>query len=102
MSTKPVMAPSSDGTLSRRGFFMKLGILFNGFAAMVVAVPIAALSSLICSAGSREGVSVVGAVGQRHQLSGRRDADGYISQSIRDAYRWKDRRHRMLGAAYFG
>jgi len=41
MSTKPVMAQPSDGTLSRRGFFMKLGILFNGFAAMVLAVPIA-------------------------------------------------------------
>ena len=40
MSTTPVIAPSSDSTLSRRGFFMKLGILFNGFAAMVLAVPI--------------------------------------------------------------
>jgi menaquinol-cytochrome c reductase iron-sulfur subunit len=40
MTTKPVIAPSTDSTLSRRGFFMKLGILFNGFAAMVVAVPI--------------------------------------------------------------
>ena len=40
MSTKPVIAPSTDATLSRRGFFMKLGILFNGFAAMVLAVPI--------------------------------------------------------------
>ena len=40
MSTKPVMAQPSDGTLSRRGFFMKLGILFNGFAATVLAVPI--------------------------------------------------------------
>jgi Rieske Fe-S protein len=40
MSSKPVMAPSTDTTVSRRGFFMKLGILFNGFAAMVLAVPI--------------------------------------------------------------
>jgi Rieske Fe-S protein len=40
MTTKPVIAPSNDSTLSRRGFFMKLGILFNGFAAMVLAVPI--------------------------------------------------------------
>ncbi|HTR24095.1 MAG TPA: Rieske (2Fe-2S) protein [Terriglobales bacterium] len=40
MSSKPVMAPSSDTTVSRRGFFMKLGILFNGFAAMVLAVPV--------------------------------------------------------------
>jgi nitrite reductase/ring-hydroxylating ferredoxin subunit len=40
MSTKPVMAPSTEGTISRRGFFMKLGILFNGIAAMVLAVPL--------------------------------------------------------------
>jgi menaquinol-cytochrome c reductase iron-sulfur subunit len=41
MSTKPVMAPSTEATISRRGFFMKLGILFNGIAAMVLAVPLA-------------------------------------------------------------
>jgi menaquinol-cytochrome c reductase iron-sulfur subunit len=40
MTTKPVIATSTEGTVSRRGFFMKLGILFNGIAAMVVAVPI--------------------------------------------------------------
>jgi Rieske Fe-S protein len=40
MTTKPVIVPPSDRTLSRRGFFMKLGILFNAFAAMVVAVPV--------------------------------------------------------------
>jgi menaquinol-cytochrome c reductase iron-sulfur subunit len=40
MTTKPVIAPSTEGALSRRGFFMKLGIVFNGFAAMVLAVPI--------------------------------------------------------------
>jgi menaquinol-cytochrome c reductase iron-sulfur subunit len=40
MSTTPAMVPSSDSTISRRSFFMKLGILFNGFAAVVLAVPI--------------------------------------------------------------
>jgi Rieske Fe-S protein len=40
MTIKPEVAPSDESTLSRRGFFMKLGILFNGFAAMVVTVPI--------------------------------------------------------------
>jgi Rieske Fe-S protein len=40
MTTKPVITPSTEDTLSRRGFFMKLGILFNGFAAMVLAVPV--------------------------------------------------------------
>src|SRR5262249_28630958 len=40
MSTKPTLAASSDNAMSRRGFFMKLGILFNGLAAAVVAVPV--------------------------------------------------------------
>jgi menaquinol-cytochrome c reductase iron-sulfur subunit len=40
MSTKPLLAPSKEEAISRRGFFMKLGILFNGLAAALVAVPI--------------------------------------------------------------
>jgi menaquinol-cytochrome c reductase iron-sulfur subunit len=49
MATKPALAPpnnappdneTSDRTISRRGFLMKLGILFNGLAAGVLAVPI--------------------------------------------------------------
>jgi Rieske Fe-S protein len=40
MSTKPATAASTEATISRRGFFMKLGILFNGIAAMVLAVPL--------------------------------------------------------------
>ena len=44
MATKPALAPPSkanpDATISRRGFFMKLGILFNALAASVLAVPI--------------------------------------------------------------
>ena len=41
MSTEPLIVPTTDTTISRRGFFMTLGILFNGFAALVVAAPIA-------------------------------------------------------------
>jgi menaquinol-cytochrome c reductase iron-sulfur subunit len=40
MSTESFTAPSNDGTMSRRGFLMKLGILFNGFAAVVLALPV--------------------------------------------------------------
>jgi menaquinol-cytochrome c reductase iron-sulfur subunit len=40
MSNKTVVATPTDATISRRGFFMKLGILFNAFAALVLAVPI--------------------------------------------------------------
>jgi menaquinol-cytochrome c reductase iron-sulfur subunit len=41
MSTNPETAPPADASLSRRGFFMKLGILFNGVAAIILALPIA-------------------------------------------------------------
>ena len=41
MLTNTEMNPPTDASLSRRGFFMKLGILFNGFAAIVVALPVA-------------------------------------------------------------
>src|SRR6201982_42883 len=40
MATKPTLATSTDTTISRRGFFMQLGILLNGLAASVLAVPI--------------------------------------------------------------
>jgi menaquinol-cytochrome c reductase iron-sulfur subunit len=41
MSTPPVSAPPNETTISRRGFFVKLGVLFNGLAALVLAVPLA-------------------------------------------------------------
>ena len=41
MSTNPETAKPTDASLSRRGFFMKLGILFNGVAAIILALPIA-------------------------------------------------------------
>jgi Rieske Fe-S protein len=41
MATNHVIAPSTEATTSRRGFLMKLGILFNGLAAVVLAVPVA-------------------------------------------------------------
>jgi Rieske Fe-S protein len=40
MSTNPVMEPPSDVTISRRGFLMKVGIVFNGIAALILAFPI--------------------------------------------------------------
>src|SRR5580700_5910096 len=41
MSTNTQTTPPPDASLSRRGFLMKLGILFNGFAALVLALPVA-------------------------------------------------------------
>jgi Rieske Fe-S protein len=55
MTTNPVIAPSTEDTLSRRGFFMKLGILFNGFAAMVLAVPIVGFLLSSVSRGQAKG-----------------------------------------------
>lgn len=39
MSAKPALVPVSDSTISRRGFFVKLGILFNALAGVILAVP---------------------------------------------------------------
>src|SRR5215468_4426199 len=55
MATKPALAPSTDATMSRRGFFMKLGILFNGLAATVLAVPIVGYLSSSISRGRGNG-----------------------------------------------
>jgi quinol---cytochrome c reductase iron-sulfur subunit, bacillus type len=55
MTTNPVIASSTVDTLSRRGFFMKLGILFNGFAAMVLAVPLVRFLSSSITRGRANG-----------------------------------------------
>ena len=69
MSTKPVLAPSSDAMVSRRGFLMKLGILFNGFAAMVLAVPVVGFLFFVGYARSCERLSLVGATRVCKRLS---------------------------------
>jgi menaquinol-cytochrome c reductase iron-sulfur subunit len=40
MSTNTATTPPAEASLSRRAFFMKLGILFNGFAAIVLGLPV--------------------------------------------------------------
>ena len=60
--------PPAEASLSRRGFFMKLGILLNGFAAIVLALPVARFLFLPY-AWSRKGLSFVGAPRRRQQLS---------------------------------
>jgi len=54
MSTNTATTPPPEASLSRRAFFMKLGILFNGFAAIVLAMPVARflLSSITRGSGS--------------------------------------------------
>ena len=71
MATKPALAPPTqapDATMSRRGFFVKLGILFDGLAAAVVAVPIVGflLSSITRGRGEPR-LGVRRAVPQRHE-----------------------------------
>jgi menaquinol-cytochrome c reductase iron-sulfur subunit len=55
MSTNTVTTRPADASLSRRGFFMKLGILFNGFAAIVLAVPIVRFLLSSVSRGQEKG-----------------------------------------------
>ena len=99
MATKPAIAPSTDDTLSRRGFFMKLGILFNGLAAMVLAVPIVRFLLSSVTRGRANGYLSWVPLGHVSRIPGRRDAAGHFSQSLRDADRRQDRGHRLLGAA---
>jgi menaquinol-cytochrome c reductase iron-sulfur subunit len=55
MATKPVIAPKPEVPLSRRGFLMKLGILFNGLAVLVLAVPIVRFLSSSITRGQGNG-----------------------------------------------
>lgn len=54
MATNTATTPSASASLSRRGFFMKLGILFDGFAAVLLALPVARflLSSITLGRGN--------------------------------------------------
>jgi menaquinol-cytochrome c reductase iron-sulfur subunit len=54
MPSNTETTPPDDSSFSRRGFFMKLGIMFNGFAALVLAVPVARflLASITRSRGN--------------------------------------------------
>jgi menaquinol-cytochrome c reductase iron-sulfur subunit len=55
MSTSTETTPPADASLSRRGFFMKVGILFNGFAAIVLALPVARFLFSSITRGRRNG-----------------------------------------------
>jgi len=55
MSTAPVVATESGTAFSRRGFFMKLGILFNALAGLVLAVPIVRFLFSSVTRGRRSG-----------------------------------------------
>ena len=68
MSTKPGFAPTSDTTISRRGFFMKLGILFNGFVAVVLAVPIVRFLLSSATRGRENGYLSWVSLGQVNQF----------------------------------
>ena len=69
MATKPALAPpnnaTTDTTISRRGFFMKLGIVFNGLAATAVAVPIVGFLRLGNYTRTRQRLPVLGAARDR-------------------------------------
>ncbi len=80
----------NETNISRRGIFMKLGILFNGFVAAALAVPIGRylLSSL--TRGRGDGYRAWVSSRKCERLSGGRDPPGYLPESLRDADRWQD------------
>ena len=67
MTTKPVISSSTEDSLSRRGFFMKLGILFNGIAAMVLTVPVVGFLLSSVTRGAQM-LSFVGPLGRISQF----------------------------------
>ena len=100
MSTKPVIAPSADATLSRRGFFMKLGILFNGFAAIVLAVPVVRFLLSSVTRGRGNGYLSWVPLGDVSDFPEGETRLATFRNPIRDAHRWQDGRHCLLGAAH--
>jgi len=52
---------ADQNTLSRRGLFMKMGILLNGLVATALAVPIVGFSSVLDYARPSKRVPLVGA-----------------------------------------
>ncbi len=90
----------NENSISRRGLFMKLGILFNGLVATALAVPIVRFLLVLGYAGTRRRVPVVGTSRSCQRISGRRDSAGHISKSLRDADRRQDGGHGLLGAPH--
>src|SRR5580692_2136627 len=90
-------APPAAGNLSRRGFFMKLGILFNGFAAIVLALPLARFLLSSITRGRENGYLSWVRLGN---VSNFPEGETRMAtfQSPGHANRRKDRRHGLLGA----
>ena len=53
----------NENTISRRGLFMKIGILFNGLVATALAVPIVGFLLSSITRGRANGVPLVGPTG---------------------------------------
>ena len=81
---------------------MKLGILFNGFVAAALAVPIGRFLLSSITRGRANGYLSWVPLGPVSRISRRRDAAGHFPQSFRDADRRQDGGHGLLGAARRG
>ncbi len=91
---------SNENLVSRRGFFMKMGILFNGPCGHRLGGADCRISSLFYHARARERLSFLGATREGDRISRGRDASGYLPESLRYAHRRQDSGHSMLGAAH--
>ncbi len=77
----------NENNISRRGLFMKMGMLFNGVVAAVLAVPIVRFLLSSITRGRATALPVVGVARLRQRISRRRDAARHFPKSIRDADR---------------
>ena len=90
----------NENVLSRRGLFMKLGMLFNGVVAAALAAPIVGFLLSSVTRGRANGYLSWVPLGHGERVSRRRDAAGHLPESQRDADRRQDSGHSLLGAAH--
>jgi menaquinol-cytochrome c reductase iron-sulfur subunit len=100
LAAKDIEMPSSnEAALTRRGFFVKMGILFNGLVATALAAD-RAISPILDYARALGCLPLLGATRAGQRISGRRNAASNLQESLRDADRWQDGGHGLLGAAH--
>ena len=93
---------SDENLISRRGLFTKIGVLFNGLVAVAIAVPI--VKFLLSSITRGRGNAYLSWVplGRTSEFPEGETRLRYFPESLRDADRWQDGGHRVLGAPHRG
>ena len=88
--------------VSRRQFFVKLGVALNGLAAVVLATPVIGylLAPIFRSEGRR--LSKMDFARRTRRVSRRTDTPGEVQESNLECLGWRDRQYSLLGAPRAG